>query len=286
MLQNMTEWARIGMDAAARGLPTMEHPQGLLPQETVDELRMTEGLVIAEIAGRDSIAAALTAVRDREFSTVVPTAAYTCTQFGDWTGPARAVESLKERLPRGVRMLDDLVWVGSPALWAALNGRYAAVIRDRLGLFSPCLACHLYMHLCRLPLSWHLGRPPVIAGDRDSHDGRLKLSQLPDGIDACIRVMRHGKVELIEPVRGLGGAEIGAIVGSDWRQGGGQLQCVLSGNYAGLEGDTEAGQAAFSHYAELFLEPVGRAIVDGLDDTHEPDYDAIVRERVTSLALR
>jgi hypothetical protein len=99
-------------------------------------------------------------------------------------------------------------------------------------------------------------------GERDTHDGRLKLSQLTGGIDASIRVLAHAGVELLQPIRSASGAEVSGLVGGGWHQGGGQMGCILSGNYVGLDGSVTYDEAAYARYVREFLEPVGRAVID------------------------
>lgn len=222
---------------------------------------MPDSTVIAQIAGRDSVAAAVLAVRERGFARVVPTIAYSGTETGDQGAPARAVERLRELL-LGMATVDEPITLHDPKLWAALNGRPAAELRERFGVFSPCMACHLYFHLLRVPLSWSLGNAPVVSGERDTHDGRVKLSQTTASIDASIRVMAYADVELLEPLRAMSGQQVGELVGDGGDEGAGQLSCLLSGNYATLDGRVPVQEAAYERYISEFFEPVGRAVID------------------------
>lgn len=256
-----------------------EHPARALAAAGLDPsgLRAGSGLAIVEIAGRDSVAAAVASVREHGFRTLLPTAVATGTEFGDEGTPARAVDLLREIVGAETTIL-PMVRLGSPSLWAAVNGRYASVLREHHGIHSPCLACHLYMHLCRLPLAWELGDAPVVAGERDTHDGRLKLSQMPLGIDACVRVLARAGVELLEPIRHVQAAdEIVALVGSSWEQGARQLGCVLGGNYADLDGEVALDELAYARFVRGFLETAGDAVVAAWRVDPEPDYDALVR---------
>ena len=232
---------------------------------------------IAEIAGRDSIAAAVVAVRESGFRTILPTVVHTGTEYGDHDAPFRAVERLRLELGDEVQVL-PLVSLSSPGLWAALNGRFASVISGTFGVSSPCLACHLYMHLARVPLALALGGAPVIAGERDSHGGHTKLSQTPLGIDASIRVLSHAGIDLLEPVRHVrDGATITSLAGGAWAAGDGQLRCVHSGNYIALDGSVAYDELAYSRYLHRFLEPAGFAVIDAWRLDSQPDYEAIVR---------
>lgn len=258
----------------------IEHPREALAAVGLDAgaLSALEGLAIVEIAGRDSIAAAVTAVRARGFSRLLPTSVATATEYGDPGAPSAAATHLAGLVAGEAEVLPH-VRIGSPALWAALNARFASVLAERFGIHSPCLSCHLYMHLARVPLSWALGHVPVIAGERDTHGGRIKLSQTPLGIDASIRVLASGGVELLEPVRSVRDASVIAdLVGPGWHSSSRELRCVHSGNYLGLDGRVTYDEAAYGRYMRDFFEPAGMAIVDAWRLSADPDYDAVIRD--------
>lgn len=255
-----------------------EQPEYALATIGLDSANLSArpGLAVVEIAGRDSVAAAVTATRERGFTTLLPTSVATGTEYGDERSPERAAERLTALLGDKVDVL-PLLRIGSPRLWAALNGRFAAVIADRYRIHSPCLACHLYMHLARVPLSLALGGVPVVAGERESHGGRLKLSQTALGIDACVRVLSRAGIELFEPIRRVRDSQdIVELVGDGWDAASRQLCCVHSANYAALDGSVSYDELAYARYVHGFLEPVGAAIVAGWREDSEPDYRAVV----------
>lgn len=256
-----------------------EHPEYALATIGLDSVSVSKRarIAIAEIAGRDSVAAAVLAVREHGFTTLLPTSVATGTEYGDEHAPDLAVERLTQVVGPDVEVLPPLR-LGSPRLWAALNGRFASVIAGRFHIFSPCLACHLYMHLARLPLALALGGVPIVAGERESHGTRVKLSQTAVGIDACTRVLAHAGVELLEPLRRVRDSEtIVHLVGPGWSGGSRQLCCVHSGNYTALDGSVVYDELAYSRYVHGFLEPAGTAVVDAWRETPEPDYEAVVR---------
>ncbi len=240
----------------------------------------TSRLAIAEIAGRDSVAAAVAAVREHRFTRVLPTIALTGTETGDAEAPLRAVDTLRSLLGDACEVLDP-VYLQEPRLWSALNARFAAEVSTRWGVSSPCLACHLYLHLLRVPLAWELGDVPVIAGERDTHDGRIKLSQTTGSIDAAIRVLAYAEIELLQPIRHASGDEVAELVGGTWDEGGEQLGCLLSGNYVTLDGSVSFDETGYERYLAEFFEPVGRAVVDAWraegDGGAVPEWNAVVR---------
>ena len=246
---------------------------------------MSSQTAIVQIAGRDSVAAAVAAVRKRGFRTLIPTIAFTGTETGDREAPFRAVEALRGLVGSEAEVAEP-VTLTDPALWSAMNARPAAEIQRRFGIYSPCLACHLYFHLLRVPLAWEHGYAPIVSGERDTHDGRVKLSQTAESIDAAVRVLRSAGVELLEPVRHASGEEIAELVGGDWEQGRGQLGCLLSGNYADLRGNVTYDEGGYVAYLVGYFEPLGRAIVDAWRTEREggraPDYLTIVRQVLDS----
>lgn len=243
--------------------------------ERIVMLRAVPDLAIGAIAGRDSVAAIVASVREGELTTILPTSVATGTEYGDLQAPLRAVGVLRATLDGEADVLDP-VRLGSPRLWAALNGRFAAEMASRYGLYSPCLACHLYVHLARIPLAWALGGAPVITGERETHDGRMKLSQTRLSIDAETRVLAFAGVELLTPVRECSGEQIEELVPS-WAEGDEQLRCVHSSNFQLLDGSVPLDESSYRRYLAEFFEPAGRAIVDAWRDGHEePPYAAIV----------
>jgi len=260
-----------------------------LGAERVEMLRALPGLAVGAVAGRDAIAAIVEAVRAEGFSVVLPTSVATGTEYGNTDAPLEAVAALRRELGDDVEVLGPLR-IGAPRLWAALNGRFSAEIAERFGLHSPCLACHLYVHLARVPLAWALGNAPVITGERDTHDGRIKLSQTTASIDAETRVLAHAGIELLTPVRAFSGADVGVLV-PGWHEGEKQLCCVHSGNYKRLDGSVRLDEPGYERYLREFFEPAGRAVIDawrdaGLDtagaeaspDGARLDYESLVRD--------
>ncbi|HPQ38595.1 MAG TPA: hypothetical protein PLW97_13210 [Synergistaceae bacterium] len=228
-------------------------PEWMLPEEDLDDLRREPSLGIVEIAGKDSIAAAVAEGNSRRFSGMLPTVAYTGTQYGDWEAPFRAVEELRKRLPSKVRLY-SLVTLGSPELWRNLCGKGLCQWQKRYGFASPCTACHLYFHVLRVPLARHLGSSLLLGGERASHDGKIKLSQLALSLDIFRDFLGSYGVELLMPLRDMRDtSEIDRILGGNYREGGEQLRCVLSGNYVEKEGEVffrkEAVKAFFEEYA-------------------------------------
>lgn len=255
-----------------------EHVAALYDARTLDHLRSLPAgsVAIASLAGRDSVAAVVQAVRERGFTTIIPTSIATGTEYGSLDEVAAALAYTRDVLGPDVEVL-DVVRFGSPRMWAALNGRFASEVRERFGMSSPCLACHLYVHLARVPLATELCGLPVITGERDTHDGAIKLSQTMDSIDGEVRVLARAGVELLVPIREFSHAQVDELV-PGWNPGERQLSCVHSGNYRRVDGTTDYDRDAHRRYVDEFYVPAGSAIVDAwLSGDWDPDYEGLVR---------
>lgn len=257
------------------GHPMITHCENaitLYSDEEIAHLReQANGAVsVVALAGRDSVAAILQALLDDEFiTTIVPTSVGTGTEFGDASVVADARTFLVQRidelhdegkLGRDIEVL-DVRRFSSPEIWASLNGAPASTLQELFGMNSPCLACHLYLHLARIPLCLALGATKLISGERDTHDGRIKLSQTIDSIDAEERIIARAGIEFICPLRTYTGEQISALV-PGWKEGARQLNCVHSKNYILPDGTVAYDQEAHQAYIKEFFEPAGNDIVD------------------------
>lgn len=252
-------------------------PERLLPKAKIHEYRTISRLAIVEIAGRDSVAAAVKAVQERGFTDLVPTYAYTGTEHGPWQSVELAVSRLTRRLP-GTR-IHELLVMGSPKFWQALNGRFANALIERFSFYAPCVGCHLYLHSVRIPLSRLLGGIPVIAGERESHDGAIKVNQTPEALTAYEGLAREFETELILPLRHIhDGNRISDLLGFEWKEGGEQLGCVLSGNYRDAEGKVHIKSRQVRQYLDEFACPVTRKIISAYLKGRTPNHLKTVAE--------
>lgn len=260
-------------------------PEWLLPPRKTDEYRAMSGLAIVEIAGRDSIAAAVKSVEDEGFTDLLPTYVYTGTEHGPWESIARAVERLATRLP-AVR-IHDLVVLGSPGFWQALNGRFISELVSRYGSYTPCVGCHLYLHSVRIPLSMTLGEVPIVAGEREQHDGAIKVNQIAQALDVYENIAKPFGPRLVLPLRHVGeGDRITDLLGFEWQAGKEQLGCVLSGNYLTLDGTVQNTAAQVQRYLEEFARPCAKKILESYVQGHVPDHQQIAASILRGLSPR
>ncbi|GBE01457.1 hypothetical protein BMS3Bbin06_00305 [bacterium BMS3Bbin06] len=237
-------------------------PDWMLSGSRINYLRETEALAIAEIAGRDSIAATLKAVETGRIKAVIPTLVYSGTEFGDWNRPFEKIALLRELLKeRGVDLFDPVI-LGSPKLWWMLCGRHTAQLSKTFGFYTPCLGCHLYFHAIRIPLSKMINSHIIISGERESHDGRVKLNQIGIALDAYISLLRKFDRELLLPLRYIrSGDVVQSIIGRPWTEGSQQIQCVMSKNYVGENDRVEYSEDAIKRFFNEFALPMAEEMI-------------------------
>lgn len=253
-------------------------PDWLLPSTTIDAIRETEGVALAEIAGRDSVAAVLAAVEEHPIKGVLPTIAYTGTEFGEWERAVATSRFVAERLRENGITAFDPIFIGSPRFWWFLCGRYISTLFSRFGFYTPCLGCHLYLHALRIPLARRTGAPYIISGERERHDGRIKVNQVASALDAYTAFVGRFEVELLLPLRSIhSGEEIERIIGQKWKEGRGQLECVLSKNYQDTDGFFTYDEAAIRRFFEEFAFPIAEGVVRAYLEGQSPDFETLIK---------
>lgn len=223
--------------------------------------------VVAEIAGPDSVAAVLAALECDSVDTVIPTAVYVPTEYGDVRVVQRNVSFLR-RLARqryGKRVL-DLIWIGSASLWAALNGYFVAQLLSRFGYYSPCPGCHLYVHAVRVPLAKAFGCRKILAGEREIHESGIKLNQIPVALESYDKFLKEFGIELWLPLRYIDNQ---FYSGKSQRRedllsatGLGQLRCAFSRNYILSDGRVTPNAGSVNRFFEEFAIPLTQSVVD------------------------
>lgn len=220
-------------------------------------------IAVLEIAGRDSIAAGVRVVEQGDVTHIVPSVVFNGATRGSPEDLEFALDVLGFHLPPGV--VSDPVLVGDPAFWEALTVRNLDVILPLFGFYPGFIACHLYLHLIQVPMCRQLNVDCIVTGERETHDGEVKLSQTPEVLDAYCDAVASFGISLSQPLRkvesGLAVEEI--LAPRKWAAGAYQLRCVLSGAYKGPDGCTRYGPgrvysaSANVSYLHQFALPMG-----------------------------
>jgi hypothetical protein len=224
-------------------------PDWMLSPKDIEEIRKSKNSAIAEIAGRDSIAAVIRACEINDIRIIIPTIAYTGTEYGRWDITFDKVNQLKKRLEKSGISVYNPILLGSPKLWWQICGRYSLIMFKRYGFYSHCVGCHLYFHAIRIPLAKKLNCKVIIGGERELHDGKIKVNQISVALDAYIDFLKKYDIELLLPLRYISsGKEIEEIINEQWQEGEDQLSCVLSKNYQDKDGESLYSEGAIKDY--------------------------------------
>ena len=235
-------------------------------------------MAIGEVAGRDSAAAIIEAASRDLVGAILPSVIYTGTEYGDWSTISENIELIGRIVKEHKKPFFEPVLLGDAGLWWALNGRFLSALIDKFGFYTPCIGCHLYMHLVRVPLAKELDCRKIISGERTRHDQRIKINQSDIALDAYKEVLAHAGIELVLPVREISdGAEIDRLVGGGWAEGQKQLQCVLGGNYKLPDDNVAYDEDKAKRFLDEFIVPVGKKIVMAWATGDEVDYVEVVR---------
>src|SRR5208283_4479681 len=68
-------------------------------------------------------------------------------------------------------------------LWKTLAAGHIHQSFQKYGFYSPCIACHLVLHLVRIKIALELKAKNVISGEMELHSGREKINQLDFVLD-------------------------------------------------------------------------------------------------------
>ncbi len=252
-------------------------PGWMISGGLMERIRRMERPAIVEIAGRDSVAAAVKSVAENDFTDFIPVYAYTGTEYGIWEMVPLAANRLAERLP-DVRV-HPLIVMGAPDFWRALNARFVSEWLDRFGYYSPCPGCHLYLHAVRFPLSKRLGNIPIVSGERELHSGQVKINQTGQALDVYQEVARRFGVRLLFPLRHIAQSrEIEEILQMSWKRGEEQLECAFSGNYRRIDGTVGPSAEAVHRFFGEFAVPTACAVIDAYIAGSLPDCEKIARQ--------
>ena len=248
----------------------IDYPDWMLSGKQIDSYRQMENPAIVEIAGRDSVAAAVKSVEEEGFTDLLPVYAYTGTEYGAWNSVEQAVKRLAARLPQV--KIHPLLAIGSSEFWRVLNGRYVSELIGRYHFFSPCPGCHLYLHIIRIPLSKKLGNIPIISGERELHSGQVKINQTGEALDVYLDVASRFNVRLLFPLRFIEQSkEIEDLLQIPWERDKEQLECAFSGNYRLRNGSVAPSLKDVNRYFKEFAVPVSQRVIEAYIKGNIPD---------------
>ena len=215
--------------------------------------------VIGEFSGRDSVAAILKAYEDG-VDYILPIATFAGTEYGNFDSITENYTKLKNRVESlygDQKKLYPLLEDNDEKLWHLLNGRLVSVLQSKYNFYNPCIGCHLYFHVTKLKYAKELSKR-IISGERESHDGKLKVNQLHETLEVYKSVLKSLGFELLMPLQEVvDGEEVKRLIGWDWAEGKDHPKCVLSGNYRDLNGKAIFNSDDLNIFLEQYIKIIG-----------------------------
>jgi len=236
--------------------------------------------VIGEFAGRDSVAAILKALEDSSINNILPIASFAPTEYGSFeileSNYEKMIKRAKE-LYGNRKTIYPLVYYSNFDLWSVINGRFVDSIIRKYSFYTPCIGCHAYFHLVRIPIALKLSRK-MISGERESHDKKIKINQIKESLNTYERIVKALNVELIMPIRYIeNGGEIEKIIGWNWEEGKDHQACAFSKNYTDPEGKVVFNKDKIEEYIDEYLYPVCITLGEMLIKEGEPAKEKMIQ---------
>ncbi|WP_456472596.1 hypothetical protein [Methanocaldococcus sp.] len=220
-------------------------------------------IAIGEFSGRDSVAAIIKAMEDVD--TVLPIVVFIGTDYGDVNIFYKNWEFTNKRIKvvyGDNKILLPLTFMFEPELWRALNGRFLYLINKKFGFYTPCIGCHAYLRIMRIPIAKHLGEI-IISGERVYHNGDFKVDQVEEVLNTYKKICEKFNVKLLYPIKYVkDNKEIKKILGDNWEQGKRQFKCVFSGNYRDKDGKVIYEREKIIKFLEDFIYPASIKILE------------------------
>lgn len=247
-----------------------------------DPSKYNKETVIGEFSGRDSVAAILKAFEEG-VDYILPVATFAGTEYGNFNviyDNYLHLENRVKELYGQSKTLYPLIEYSREDIWALMNGRLTGELFRKFGFYSPCIGCHLYFHLTKLHFAKALSGI-ILSGERESHDGRIKVNQLGLSLDAYQEVIASFGCQLKMPLRHMeDGQDVEKLIGWDWKEGGSHPECVLSGNYRDNTGKAVYDEGGLIRLLDEYVKPVGK-LVGSYILKEENDIQALKKEVMT-----
>lgn len=247
-------------------------------------INMPKSTVIGEFAGRDSVAAIIKAIESPSINYILPIASFSPTEYGNFDSLESNYKQMVNRIETlygDKKVIFPLAFYSNHDLWSIINGRFLDHILKKYGFYTPCIGCHAYLHLIRILISLKIGKK-VISGERESHDGKIKINQSSESIDTYINIADYFGAEMITPIRYMkNGHEVEELIGWNWEEGQDHQSCAFSGNYSNIYGQVYYDKNKTSEYLNDFLYPIctllGDLILENENITKEKMIQALKR---------
>lgn len=242
-------------------------------------------IYIAEIAGKDSIAAVLKFAKNHRNITIVPTIVLSGTEYGDMDSYEKSIEYLGEKLPELNVRLEKTIYLQDGYLWNILNAKYQYLLYKKFHFFTPCIGCHFYTHFMRFSIYKKYKAKGLITGERKSHSGVQKANQHEITLRAFRNLFAKCGVHMICPLVEIDDTELvnSYIENYDIIYHANDVKCVMSGNLTGFSLDNQENLMYLEKFIDEYIIPIGEYILESYEKERKiqgEELESIIRKIV------
>lgn len=232
---------------------------------------------IVEIAGKDSVSAAHNFIRQNEIDVIVPTIVYTRTEYGDFESYRKSIAYLSSYAKLRNIQVANLCELHDEVLWNLLCAKYQYCISQKYGFCTPCIMCHLFAHLIRIPLYIEICASGIITGERYSHNGSIKVNQHLLTVKCFQELFNKKGIFLIQPLLNIDELAIieNEIIDYEDINHINDVKCILSGNMHGVNYDNDFFRNKLCEFLFGFVAPIGEYIVNSYLNRGKIQYDEL-----------
>lgn len=240
---------------------------------------------IAEIAGKDSISAIIHFINNNSTNsnyTIIPTIVYTGTEYGRIESYTESIEFLKN-LERSNVHFTETCEIHNEILWNILNAKYQYLIFKKFNFFTPCITCHLFTHLLRVPLYINNNSMGLITGERLSHGGNVKINQHAYVLNFFRELFFSYGINVIQPVLNISDTNIvnNIINNQEIISHANDTKCILSNNLSGFSLENSESYESMKYYFSEYVVPLGTYCLENMVKTQSIDMielEKLIRE--------
>jgi hypothetical protein len=214
--------------------------------------------VVAEMAGKDSIAAIIKYATENKGSFILPTIVRIPPEEDRYESLFEYYEYLKDHISSlGSHMYTPIILDGEEYWWE-LN-KPILDIMTRYNFYTPCIACHALLHSMRIPIALKYGRK-IITGERLSHNGKVKINQNQLVLDIFDDMLSSYGIEIVRPIMNEENTDSIQSIVNDFHKIYGindpkYIKCHIGGNFP-ISCESDLSKYKIEEYCNDFLLPM------------------------------
>lgn len=194
-------------------------------------IKSPQNYFIADISGKDSIAALLRIVDKNPSCVIVPSIIELACEYGDKKQFSKVIRRLNISFNGKQRKIMPCIIPEANDLWKEIVTDNIQKVIKSFSFYSPCIACHLVLHLIRIKIAKYLKVKNVISGERELHSGREKINQLPFVLDFYNMIYKRMKIKHHLPLRHINNSKAIDKLIERHNAIPIYLNCLFAGNY-------------------------------------------------------